>query len=70
MTTWRRDGQRLLHDSGLVVEFDDELGWSATDDTAEAWAAFEHARGVPLHDLAQLMQRLCSEAAEWDESNP
>jgi len=67
---WRRDGALLVHDSGLAVEYDDDLGWSATDDTAEAWAAFERARGVPLHDLAARMQRLCREAAEWNERNP
>lgn len=67
---WSRDGYRLLHDSGLVVEYDAELGWAATDDSAEAWAAFEQARGVPLHDLSARMQRLCREAAEWSKRNP
>lgn len=67
---WRRDGERLVHGSGLAVECDEDLGWSATDDTAEAWAAFEQARGVPLHDLANRMQRLCHEAAAWSERNP
>lgn len=64
---WRRDGGRLIHDSGLAVEFDPELGWAATEDTAEAWAAFEQARGVALADLPARMQRLCREAARWRE---
>lgn len=67
---WRRDGARLVHDSGLAVEYDEELGWMTDDDTTEAWAAWEQARGVPLHDLAARMQRLCREAAEWDARNP
>lgn len=67
---WSRDGSVLAHSSGLRVEYDHELGWSATADSAEAWAAFEQARGVPLHDLAQRMQRLCREAAEWSQRNP
>ena len=24
---WRRNGARLVHDSGLAVEYDPELGW-------------------------------------------
>ena len=43
---WRRDGGRLVHDSGLAVEYDDELGWVTCDDTCEGWSAFETARGV------------------------
>ena len=68
--SWHREGALLVHDSGLAVEYDEDLGWSATDDTAEAWAAFEQARGVPLHDLPARMQRLCREAAEWARRNP
>ena len=67
---WSRDGSVLVHASGLRVENDEDLGWSATDDSAEAWAAFEQARGVPLHDLPARMQRLCREAAEWSARNP
>ncbi|MBF5006021.1 hypothetical protein [Diaphorobacter caeni] len=67
---WSRDGSYLVHSSGLKVEFDEDLGWSATEDTAEAWSAFELARGAPLHDLPARMQRLCREAAEWSERNP
>jgi hypothetical protein len=67
---WRRDGARLLHDSGLAVEYDDVLGWCGTDDTTEAWSAFELARGVPLHDHTARLQRLIREAMEWDRQNP
>ncbi len=62
---WRRDGDRLLHDSGLAVEYDDALGWCTTDDTTEAWSAFELASGVPLHQHSARLQRLLKEAAQW-----
>lgn len=67
---WRKDGARLVHDSGLAVEYDEELGWCSTDDTSEAWSAFELARGVPLHDLQARMQRLLREASEWRADGP
>lgn len=67
---WRREGARLVHDSGLAVEYDPDLGWAATDDTAEAWAAFEQVRGVTLADLPGRIQRLLREAAEWAARNP
>lgn len=62
---WRRVGDRLLHDSGLAVEYDDVLGWCTTEDTTEAWSTFELASGVPLHDHPARLQRLLKEAAEW-----
>lgn len=62
---WRRDGARLVHDSGLAVENDDALGWCTCDDTLETWSAFELARGVPLHDQLARLQRLLKEAAQW-----
>lgn len=64
---WRRDGTRLLHDSGLAVEYNEDLGWCTTDETTEAWSAFELARGVPLHDHAARLQRLLKEAALWHD---
>lgn len=62
---WRwGEGGRLLHDSGLVAEYDRKLGrWAATQESCEAWAAWERARGVPPHDLTARMIRLCKEAA-------
>lgn len=65
--SWRRNGARLVHDSGLAVEYDDELGWTSVDDTTEAWSAFELARGVPLHQQAARLQRLLKEASEWTD---
>jgi hypothetical protein len=67
---WRRDGPRLVHDSGLAVEYDDVLGWCSTDDTQEAWSAFELARGVPLHQQQARLDRLLREAREWHQHNP
>lgn len=67
---WRRDGARLLHESGLAVEYDDVLGWCSTEDTTEAWSSFEIARGVPLHDLTARLNRLIKEAQEWNTRNP
>lgn len=67
---WRRDGAKLLHDSGLAVEHDEDLGWVTTEETTEAWSAWEMARGVPLHDLQARLQRLIREAAEWHQRNP
>ena len=64
-----QQGGRLLHGSGLALEWDKELGWVATEDTCEAWAAFEHARGVQLEQLAPRLVRLCREAAMWAERN-
>lgn len=67
---WHREGARLLHDSGLAVEYDEMLGWCTTEETTEAWAAFELARGVPLHDLTARLSRLIKEAEEWNARNP
>jgi len=64
---WRRQGARLVHDSGLAVEYDDVLGWATCEDTTEAWSAFESARGVPLHDQQQRLGRLLREAAQWKD---
>lgn len=59
---------RLRHISG--AEFTVERGDGFTDvkaapETLAAYQASELARGVPLHDLAQRLQRLCREAHEW-----
>ncbi len=69
-TAWRRQGGLLVHDSGLAVEYDPELGWCSTDATTEAWSAFELARGVAFHDLEARLTRLLREAAEWNDRNP
>jgi hypothetical protein len=67
---WRRDGARLVHDSGLAVEYDDVLGWCCTDDSSWAWSSYEFARGVPLHDQQARLRRLLKEAETWHASNP
>ena len=67
---WRwGDAGRLLHDSGLVVEYDEALGWVATEESCEAWAAVEQARGVQFKQLAPRLMRLCHEAATWAGRN-
>lgn len=70
---WHREGARLIHISGLAFEVTKGDGYTdiiATGDTLEAWQAFELARGVPLHDLAERAKRLNREAAEWHSRNP
>lgn len=62
---WRRQGAKLVHDSGLAVEHDAALGWRASRETLAAWSAFELARGVPLHDQLLRLQRLVKEASQW-----
>jgi len=66
---WRRDGARLLHESGLAVEYDEVLGWTTTDGTIQAWSASEENRGVPLHDLQARLQRLLREASMWRDGD-
>lgn len=67
---WRWQGGRLVHDSGLAFEVDEDLGVCTCDDTIEAWQAFETARGVPRHDLQARLMRLTREAAEYHDRNP
>lgn len=69
-TAWRRIGARLVHDSGLMVEKDGDLGYCAVDDSLEPWSAYETRLGVPLHDQQARLMRLLREAAEWDARNP
>ena len=64
---------RLRHISG--VEFTVEPGDGFTDintadDTLAEFQAYELARGVPVHDLAQRLTRLAKEAGEWHQLNP
>lgn len=73
---WRRDAacpDRLLHNSGLVAEYDETLdSWVAAEESCEAWVAWECARGVPLHDLTARLMRLCKEAAmfaAWEKEH-
>ena len=64
---------RLRHISG--AEFVVERGEGFTDikaapETLGEFQNYELARGVPLHDLVQRLQRLAREAGEWLERNP
>lgn len=68
---WQAQWQRLpngnlKHSSGLIVEYDEVLGWQTEDASLAIFQASEKARGVPLHDLAARLQRLLREAAELD----
>jgi len=59
---------RLRHISGL--EFEVALGDGYTDvvleqSTMAEFQRYECARGVPVHDLAIRLRRLCFEANEW-----
>lgn len=71
---WSRlpDG-RLKHISGavfVVTRGDGYTDINAAPETLGEFQAFELARGVPVHDLAQRLMRLAREAGEWLERNP
>lgn len=64
---------RLRHISG--AEFTLAPGEGFTDvrvapETLGECQSCELARGVPVHDLALRLQRLCREANEWHAKNP
>ena len=64
---------RLRHISG--AEFTLVPGEGFTDvrvapETLGEYQSFELARGVPVHDLVQRLQRLCREAHKWHTINP
>ena len=70
---WRREGDRLVHISGAVFVIKRGDGYTDIDaapETLAEYQAFELARGVPVHDLAQRLIRLAREAGEWLERNP
>lgn len=67
---WRREGDYLVHDSGLRLQVIEGEGFTdlETDDASLAiFQASETSRGVPVHDLAARVQRLLKEAAAWLE---
>jgi hypothetical protein len=69
---WRREGDRLLHISGIA--FIVERGDGYTDvnidqSTLAEFQAFEKARGVTLPDIVKRLQRLNWEAVEWRTKN-
>lgn len=64
---------RLRHISGaefVVVRGPGFTDINAAPETLGEFQAFELARGVPVHDLAQRLMRLAREAGEWLERNP
>ena len=64
---------RLRHISGaefVVVSGNGFKDINAAPETLAEYQAYELARGVPLHDLAQRLMRLAREAGEWAERNP
>lgn len=75
---WRRawsrlPNGRLRHISGaefVVVSGNGFKDINAAPETLAEYQAYELARGVPLHDLAQRLMRLAREAGEWAERNP
>ena len=75
---WHRAWSRLLngrlrHISGaefLLLPGDGFTDVKAAPETLGEYQAFELARGVPLHDLAQRLMRLAREAGEWRARNP
>lgn len=64
---------RLRHISGaefMLVRGDGFTDVRAAPETLDEYQSFELARGVPLHDLVQRLQRLAREANEWHARNP
>ena len=71
---WHRlPNGRLRHASGaefVLVRGDGFTDVKAAPETVSEFQANELARGVPLHDLVQRLQRLAREANEWNARNP
>lgn len=71
---WSRLPNGLLrHISGVEIEITDGDGCTdsvVAQDSLDEFQRYELARGVPLHDLTQRLQRLCREALEWNKANP
>ena len=64
---------RLRHISGaefILTRGDAFTDVKAAPETLDEYQAFELARGVPPHDLAQRLMRLGREAADWAARNP
>jgi len=71
---WSREASgHLLHTSGLRVLVVQGNGFTdlETDEASMAiFQARETARGVPVHQLVERVQRLVKEAQTWHEANP
>ena len=64
---------RLRHISGaefILTAGDGFTDVDAAPETLGEYHAYELARGVPVHDLAQRLMRLAREAGRWLERNP
>ena len=64
---------RLRHISGVEFTVEPGEGFTdinAADDTLAECQAYELARGVPVHDLAQRLMRLAREAGDCLQTNP
>lgn len=72
--SWARDAQgHLVHTSGLRFLATQGDGFTdlETDDASTAiFQASETARGVPVHQLVERVQRLTKEAQMFMERNP
>lgn len=72
--SWARDAQgHLVHTSGLrfICTQGDGFTDLETDDASTAiFQASETARGVPVHQLVERVQRLTKEAQMFMERNP
>ena len=66
---WQRlPNGRLRHISGAEFIVTRGVGYTdinAAPETLPEYQAYELARGVPVHDLAQRLMRLAREAGEW-----
>ena len=71
---WARDAQgHLVHTSGLRILVTHGAGFTdlETDDASMAiFQARETARGVPVHQLVERVQRLVKEAQMYQERSP
>ncbi len=71
---WQRlPSGRLRHISGaefVVVRGNGFTDINAAPETLGEYQAYERARGVPAHDLAQRLMRLAKEAGQWQQRNP
>ena len=70
---WRRDGGRLVHDSGLiftVLEGNEFTDLVAEQNSLTAFQAHEQARGLSMDDVLARLRRLTNEAQMWHQRNP
>lgn len=67
---WHRAWSRMPNGRLRHISGDRYTDINAAPETLGEYQAYELARGVPLHDLAQRLMRLAREAGEWLERNP